>query len=657
MYRKHSGELEKAIDSFIINRKEFDFHTLLSFLKKRDYAVPKEEKHQIKRILSRSPYLLGNPDTDIYVTRAAFFNNFSFILTPSLFEIENGIIIPGHRFLGYLSPRVFPWHITVLTGQGAPVVFKTFTSGLPEILNYYTFFAHRELFSLFMADNPVNNIIFNGKGYHSVQISALDMKDFYMYHAFKEGDSIQLTTEDWDTGRYTCTFLSRKEMQARKKDDRNREVRRLDRTLMQDFERYGPLPAGDQLAHAYFSLRETAGTAPYLNPDAYLAETKKVMLTDYFGLKCFWYLDADPETRPRVSTRAFHSIDAILEDNGCLLREHGMRVYFLDEHARENGSFKHVLNHTCPDRENTFSDRQKKTFERYCRELWNETEKGTPEKIPGMRTPLRRQVLKLMDRHLALSRKLKCNTVSRGKAYQAFKHLVPLYTDLSSFTASPAVFEPAHTFLKHVEENTRTLEETFFGAGREPEHTCTLKIILKGTKPPVWRRIKIQEFCSLEDLHNALQIVMGWDNMHLHGFNIDKKLYGPVLNSMQDSSGNTKNERKFTIKDAVDTGKKKFTYTFDFKKKWVHTIKIERLEPREEFPMEREDIVVCLGGRRAGPPPRCTGPAGYKRLLEEIAQGNNPLRFSRYSPAAFNKKAVNKVLREVFKSFHSNAKP
>ncbi len=652
MYRKRSGELEKEIESFITGRNQFDFHTLISFLEKKDYTVPPEGMAQIKILLSHSPYLLNNPEADIYVTRAAFFKNFSFIITPSLFEIETGIIIPGHRFLIFLNPRILPWHITVFNGQGAPVGFKTIKSSLPEILTYYTFFEHRKLFSLLAADNPANKSIFTGEGYYSVQISALDMKDFYVHHAFKEGDSIQLTIEDWDTGRYTCTFLSRKEMKTRKKEDRNREVHRLDRTLIQDFERYGPLPAGDQLSHAYFSLRETAGKDPYISPGTYLAATKKILLTDYFGQKCFWYSDKDPEISPRGSSGAFQSLNAILEDTNCLLRERDMRLYFLDEHARKNGSLQHALNRICPEGDTVFgSDLQRKIFYRYCSKLWDETGKNTTDKIPAKEISLRRQALKLMDRHLALSRKVKENTVSRGKAYQAFKHLLPLYSDLSRFAASAAVFEPARTFLKHVEENTRSLEETFFGTGREPEHTCTLKIILKETKPPVWRRIKIQEFCSLEDLHNAVQIVMGWDSMHLHGFTIDKKHYGPVLNSMQESSGDTNNERKFTIKDVVNTGTKKFTYTYDFNKNWVHLIRIEGRELREEFPMEREDIIVCLGGRRACPPPRCSGPAGYTQLLEDIAQGNNPLQFSRYNPAAFDKEAVNRVLREVFTSF------
>ncbi len=45
-----------------------------------------------------------------------------------------------------------------------------------------------------------------------------------------------------------------------------------------------------------------------------------------------------------------------------------------------------------------------------------------------------------------------------------------------------------------------------------------LKVILKGIRPPIWRRLLIASTDTLEDLHIALQIVMGWTNSHLHEF-------------------------------------------------------------------------------------------------------------------------------------------
>ncbi len=44
------------------------------------------------------------------------------------------------------------------------------------------------------------------------------------------------------------------------------------------------------------------------------------------------------------------------------------------------------------------------------------------------------------------------------------------------------------------------------------------KITLKGIKPPIWRRIQVPETYTFWDLHVAIQDAMGWEDYHLHKF-------------------------------------------------------------------------------------------------------------------------------------------
>ena len=53
-----------------------------------------------------------------------------------------------------------------------------------------------------------------------------------------------------------------------------------------------------------------------------------------------------------------------------------------------------------------------------------------------------------------------------------------------------------------------------------------LKATLVGTKPPVWRRVLVEESASLLDLHEVLQGAFGWYDCHLHEFEIDGVRYG-----------------------------------------------------------------------------------------------------------------------------------
>jgi hypothetical protein len=46
------------------------------------------------------------------------------------------------------------------------------------------------------------------------------------------------------------------------------------------------------------------------------------------------------------------------------------------------------------------------------------------------------------------------------------------------------------------------------------------KVTLKGSKPPIWRRIQVPETYTFWDLHVAIQDAMGWLDCHLNEFEI-----------------------------------------------------------------------------------------------------------------------------------------
>jgi len=56
-------------------------------------------------------------------------------------------------------------------------------------------------------------------------------------------------------------------------------------------------------------------------------------------------------------------------------------------------------------------------------------------------------------------------------------------------------------------------------------------------------------------------------------------------------------------------------YTYDFGDGWDHTIKLEKILPREKG----RQYPNCLKGKRACPPEDCGGVGGYKNLLEIIS--------------------------------------
>jgi hypothetical protein len=55
-----------------------------------------------------------------------------------------------------------------------------------------------------------------------------------------------------------------------------------------------------------------------------------------------------------------------------------------------------------------------------------------------------------------------------------------------------------------------------------------LKVSLAGIAPPIWRRVQVRSGADLAQLHEVLQIAMGWENYHMYGFETRCGDYGPT---------------------------------------------------------------------------------------------------------------------------------
>lgn len=53
-----------------------------------------------------------------------------------------------------------------------------------------------------------------------------------------------------------------------------------------------------------------------------------------------------------------------------------------------------------------------------------------------------------------------------------------------------------------------------------------IKVSLNGIRPPIWRRLLVPGSFSLKELHDVLQVAVGWTDSHLHQFAVRGTLYG-----------------------------------------------------------------------------------------------------------------------------------
>jgi hypothetical protein len=93
------------------------------------------------------------------------------------------------------------------------------------------------------------------------------------------------------------------------------------------------------------------------------------------------------------------------------------------------------------------------------------------------------------------------------------------------------------------------------------------------TDPPIWRRLLVPADLTLEQLHDVLQLAMGWEDCHMHEFRIGQQRFGKP-DPMEQASGGprTASERTARLVTALGRVGAKAVYTYDFGDRWEHQI-------------------------------------------------------------------------------------
>jgi hypothetical protein len=180
-----------------------------------------------------------------------------------------------------------------------------------------------------------------------------------------------------------------------------------------------------------------------------------------------------------------------------------------------------------------------------------------------------------------------------------------------------------------------------------------IKIVLLGTKPPIWRRVLVPAEFTLAQLHDVVQAAMGWEDCHLHQFYIGKQRFGvPDPNERFLGGSLTLNEKKTRLANLLNTVGAKATYIYDLGDSWEHALTVEKILPAElDVPYP-----LCTEGKLAAPPEDCGGIPGFYHMMEALADPNHEdhedMRdwTDSFDPEAFSLEAVNKRMRKVFRA-------
>ncbi|GAA2631992.1 plasmid pRiA4b ORF-3 family protein [Streptomyces vastus] len=192
--------------------------------------------------------------------------------------------------------------------------------------------------------------------------------------------------------------------------------------------------------------------------------------------------------------------------------------------------------------------------------------------------------------------------------------------------------------------NTRRVKPSAQTAPARTVHK--IKVALRDSQPPIWRRLEVPSGSTLRELHDIIQAAFGWEDYHMWAFETGQDRYGVADRGLGIRSAASKRLDQV----APSTGNR-LRYTYDFGDDWEHDILVEDVtgpEPGTSYPR-------CLTGRRACPPEDSGGVWGYEYLIEILADPRHEEHEDRlewlgldsadqFDPAAFDAAQVNSAL-------------
>jgi len=140
--------------------------------------------------------------------------------------------------------------------------------------------------------------------------------------------------------------------------------------------------------------------------------------------------------------------------------------------------------------------------------------------------------------------------------------------------------------------------------------TTRLRVTMRDVEPKVERVVDVPAAITLDDLHEVLQVALGWTDSHLHQFRTDDATYAVPFEQWDDAE-NEVDERGVPLSSLP----KSSVYAYDFGDGWEHDIEVLG---------SGGDLPGCVGGEGTCPPEDCGGPHGYTELLAALADDRHP---------------------------------
>jgi hypothetical protein len=125
------------------------------------------------------------------------------------------------------------------------------------------------------------------------------------------------------------------------------------------------------------------------------------------------------------------------------------------------------------------------------------------------------------------------------------------------------------------------------------------KVWLLGISPMIWRRVQVPASMTLRELHGVIQVVMGWEGIHLFQFMLRARRFRSLELAARSPD--------IPLSELRLRQGTRFRYEYDLNIPWEHEVRLKgrhKADPGSSYP-------ICLDGDGSCPPEDCGGVPGF----------------------------------------------
>ena len=306
-----------------------------------------------------------------YISRAGLFTGEYFSIKPSRFEIQEGILVVGHRCMPFTDPEMFPHELNFYTDKKA-VAKKCIPVAADDILDMYRLFGE-EYVPQFLALDPGNEKYnFAENDYeipNKINLTVCNMKTLYERWNFAYKDRLLAKVVDWDKGTVELSFLKQERshlFESTAEDDRRSFwYRYMDSCLQNVIDTYGPCSGiEEQLALAYLGHTRLLCTPACGSMEEFLEQAHGIEFAEYGVETRLWKKGEEVYDSPLWKGQIQPEIDisdTLYAEIGIPVPEFIIDAYIYDSLYRKDRCRTDVLKRIIPEA-HVLEDWQLKTF-------------------------------------------------------------------------------------------------------------------------------------------------------------------------------------------------------------------------------------------------------------------------------------------------------